>query len=534
MNHMLTKEEILTEYINRVGYGYLNYGLGSASIFYFGKEVNTLTEAEQLALLLLPKDPKKYDPYLQKWNFRTRYEWLVESLWSSAMISQTKSQELLSEQLIWNTTHEARAPYVKDFLAQKTLGMSGKIMTSFDLALTERITNESNHALDILKWRNVTDYWVLIAERWTSMKLRVMIGGRAYQSNDAWQVNTTMALRQPGSTIKPFTYLLAFMKLWLTPESTILDLPTSYTTIEGYSYEPKNYSREYLGEISLRRALAESVNIPSVKLLDALWVGTLLQFLRSLGITSLTHDADHYGLALTLGGGEVSLYELLGAYTIFSQSGALCPILFLAEDVRSCTPRIETKYVDMVISILTDRYAKIWSFPLHSALDFVDRFVFVKTGTSRNFRDNWAIGFTEHYLIGVWVGNKSGENMKWVSGATGAGEIFRRIVYSLEPDEYESEPPANTYASEGQQYLTITKPLAGSVYDVWDGNIEIMPEFRTNFLYDVGVWKLDGETLTWRTLPITLGDHSLELFLMNEWVMIETTQVKYKGVREDR
>lgn len=353
----------------------------------------------------------------------------------------------------------------------------------------------------------MSDYGVLIAERTKfnpgvgknpgiTPVLRVMIGGKDYSDSLNGQVNTTLALRQPGSTIKPFTYTLAFEKLGLTPESTILDLPTAYETSEGYAYEPKNYSQDYKGEITLRQALSESVNIPAIKLAERVGTSTLLQFLRELGITSLKETAEHYGLGLTLGNGEVSLLELLQAYTIFSHEGKYCPFKILTDQPPSeCEQKIDPEYTNMVVSILSDRYAKLGGFPLYSSLDFPDRNVTVKTGTSRNFRDNWAVGFTDHYMIGVWTGNKSGENMKGVSGATGAGEIFRRIVYALEKTE-QTQLPEKTIAN-GQPYLTITNPLENALYrkDSLSNREkeQIQLRFETNIPHDHIQWMLDGK-----------------------------------------
>lgn len=245
-----------------------------------------------------------------------------------------------------------------------------------------------------------------------------MIGGKNYLESEEGQVNTTISPRQPGSTIKPFTYLLAFSELGLTPESTITDLPVHYETAEGYSYEPKNYSQDYQGEVTLREALSQSINIPAIKVLELLGVDRLLSFLRSVGITSLQESSDHYGLALTLGDGEVTLFELLQAYSIFAYDGLYCPISYLENSHPPCVQKVDKKYTDKITSILSDRYVKLPEFPLGSSLDFPDRWVALKTGTSRNFRDNWTVGFTKHYMIGVWTGNKNGENMKGVSGAT--------------------------------------------------------------------------------------------------------------------
>ncbi|MDP2104013.1 MAG: penicillin-binding transpeptidase domain-containing protein, partial [Candidatus Gracilibacteria bacterium] len=426
--------------------------LKSAAKYYFNKEPQNLTQAEQIALLVLPKDPKKYDPYRQPKNFRTRFELLIKTLVATKVLTESEGENIRSEQLVFNTDHSNPLPYVSDFLKSRDILSKHLYQTTFDNNLTNQIDTIAKNALRELSWRNVSDYGILIAERTENNPLlRVMIGGASYHESSAGQVNATTALRQPGSTIKPFTYVLAFKNLGLTPEDTILDLPIAYKTSENYSYEPKNYTQDYKGEITLRRALSESINIPAVKIAEKVGVSSLLDFLRSLGITSLTKDADHYGLALTLGDGEISLFELLQAYTIFANNGQFCPFE-ITTSTETCKKIIDSKYTDMINSILTDRYAKLAGFPLYSPLDFADRIVAVKTGTSRNFRDNWAVGFTPHYMIGVWTGNKSGENMKGVSGATGAGEIFRRIVYTLEPTGQDPKP--STPVSKTQNYLT--------------------------------------------------------------------------------
>jgi penicillin-binding protein 1C len=188
--------------------------------------------------------------------------------------------------------HSNPLPYITDFLQLKSIYAhtdGGNIATTFDRELIEQIDTIANNTLNEIAWKNVGDYGVLVAERGSTGNgsqtiqnplLRVMIGGSNYSESTAGQVNTTLALRQPGSTIKPFTYALAFEKLGMTPESTILDLPIAYKTEENYAYEPKNYSQNYKGEITLRQALSESVNIPAIKLAEQVTVPILLGFLR--------------------------------------------------------------------------------------------------------------------------------------------------------------------------------------------------------------------------------------------------------------
>ena len=162
-------------------------------------------------------------------------------------------------------------------------------------------------------------------------------------------------------------------------------------------------------------ALAGSVNIPAIRLTEKLGVDPILQFLRKLGVSSLSENAEHYGLSLGLGTGEISLFELVRAYSLFAKGGKYCSLIYLLGEKTSCETISDKKYTDMIEEVLSKREYKVRNFPIGSALDFSDRFAFVKTGTSRNFRDNYAIGYTDHYLIGIWTGNKNGDNMKGVS-----------------------------------------------------------------------------------------------------------------------
>ena len=229
---------------------------------------------------------------------------------------------------------------------------------------------------------------------------------------------------------------------------------------------------EYRGEVSVAEALAGSLNVPAVKTLDAIGSQNFLNFLRHLGIESLKQPAEHYGLALALGAGEISLYELTRAYSVLANSGQLCDIqlIELKKQRDSCKQVVEERFVQDIIHILSNRYYKLGSFPLNSNADFPRRFVVLKTGTSRHFSDTRAMGFTRNYIIGVRVGNKDGSNMESVSSVDGAGAIFKQIVELLEPTEplnilnIEPSDPLIRESSEIVGFVQITSPLAGSVF----------------------------------------------------------------------
>ena len=188
----------------------------------------------------------------------------------------------------------------------------------------------------------------------------------------------------------------------------------------------------------------------------------------------------------------------------------------------------------MVTSILSDRYVKLPEFPINSSLDFPDRRVALKTGTSRNFRDNWTIGFTDHYMIGVWTGNKNGENMKWVSGATGAGEIFARIVYALEKED--ASPQIIKETKQSRLFLEITNPLDGASYKrspTRSGTLQkIALRFHTNIPYDSAYWIHDGVRSEETSMSIQIGKHTIEIILEKNGKEIERKKSSYT-VTED-
>ena len=252
-------------------------------------------------------------------------------------------------------------------------------------------------------------------------------------------------------------------------------------------------------------------------------VENILSFLKKLGVSSLDKPAEFYGLSLGLGTGEISLFELVQAYSLFAKKGNYCPLVFLDSEVSSCQKIVDSRYTDMIEQSLTKREFKVRNFPVGSALDFSDRFAFVKTGTSRNFRDNYAVGYTDHYIIGVWTGNKDGENMKGVSGASGAGEIFGAVVRKLEAETSVSGLTAKEFIKNESPFIEITSPLQFAKYRV-DPAIpketqKIELSYRTNIAYQEYTWLLDGKKLSeeFVSLPsLSLGKHTLILQLQDE------------------
>jgi penicillin-binding protein 1C len=376
-----------------------------------------------------------------------------------------------------------------------------------------------------LAWKDVWDYWVIITER-KNNNMKVMIWWINYYEENG-QVNSTTALRQVGSTIKPFTYLLSFKDLWYKANTTILDLPIQFETNDWNSYAPKNYSLDYKWEVSLAEALSQSINIPAVKLTNEIWLNRLYDFLKKLKISSINKSPEHYWLALTLWVSEMSLFELLQAYSIFANDWDLCKINSLSTEGFStlCTNIIEKEYIDMVFEILTNRYFKLKWFPINSNLDFPGREVFIKTGTSRNFRDNWTVGFTKNYMIWVWVWNKDWTYMKWVSWATWAGEIFKKIVEKLEPVEENFEDKKIIFSQENrEEFLEITSPLNNSIYKIdltKPKHInKIKLDFTTNINYDEIKWFKNNKQINSNFIDLEKGTFEIKVILYKDWEII--------------
>ncbi len=512
------KERIISEYLNRIEFGRISVGVAAAAKSYFGKDLRNLTEAEQLALLVMAKNPVGYDAAKNPAAFRKRFERAVDELREGGNVDAEKASLLRAEKLSFPLPKNT-LPYVVDALGRSEFSewknaacpeaegsRCGVVRTSADLERTERVRNIAGGVLSELRWRDVSDYGVLLVDRKTR-EVRVFLGGADYSAENGGQVNVLLSPRQVGSTLKPFVYLLAMERSGVRTEDTVLDLPVSFQTSEGTPYEPKNYSLSYRGSVTVAEALAGSLNVPAVRMAEKVGVGNLLAFLRSLGISTLNEDADHYGLSLALGTGEIPLYQLLRAYTVFSHEGRYCPFRLVPAEGggrdSECEPRAESESVAEIRRILTNRAFKLREFGTDTALDFADREVFVKTGTSRNFRDNYAVGFVrtpsgndfpEGFLLAVWSGNKDGTNMKGVSGATGAGEIFGRIVRELVPPG--SGPEEVRLDARKTGYLEIVSPLPNSRYrfdpSVPSDRQTFTTKFSTDLEYGRAQWLLDG------------------------------------------
>ncbi len=435
------KDQVFELYLNSIYFGGLAYGVEAASWQYFCKSVQNLDLAESAFLAGLPQAPNRYYPFKHFEAAKQRQETILAAMLKADLITQAEFDESKAEEIKLNPAKaEKKAPHFSDFVIQEiqqnptiprpSSVPSAKITTTLDLGLQERVENLLESQITFLRSKNVENAAAVVLDPKTG-DILAMVGGVDY-SDPSIQgaVNLATSLRQPGSALKPLVYAAAFEKGW-TPETVIVDEPIKYDTPEGLPYSPQNFDLSFRGPVTAAQALAESLNVPAVKTLDYVGLSTFLKLARDFGITTFTEDASHYGLSLALGSGEVSLLELASAFGTFANHGNHCPFLYLlTKSAPECSLAVKPETASLISAILSNNDLRMPEFGEENPLNF-DYPVAAKTGTSRNFRDNWTMGYTDDYVVGVWVGNARGELMQGATGITGAAPIFSKIVNML-------------------------------------------------------------------------------------------------------
>jgi len=445
-----TKEEILEMYLNQVGFGGATYGIEEASQKFFAKPASQLTLPQAALLAGLIASPTRFSPFGAHPELaKERQKLVLQKMLENNYLTKDQYQQALTEKIEFAPQRiDIKAPhfvmYVKDLLAQKygekLLETGGlEITTSLDLDLQE--TAQKIVAEEIKKLGNlhITNGAALITNPKTG-EILAMVGSKDYFAQDLdGNVNVTLSLRQPGSSIKPVNYSLA-LENGFTPATLLDDSPITYHIPGQLPYSPKNYDNRYHGLVPLRVALGSSYNIPAVKVLASLGVDKMIERGREMGITTWDNPS-RFGLSLTLGGGEVKMIDMAVVYGVLANNGVrvdLNPILEVKDSQGKIleknssgtqTPVLSPGVAYLLTHILADNSARTPAFGPSSQLYIPNRQVAVKTGTTQNLRDNWTIGYTPSRLVAVWVGNNDGSPMSWVaSGVTGASPIWRKIM----------------------------------------------------------------------------------------------------------
>jgi 1A family penicillin-binding protein len=461
-----SKADILELYLNQIYYGNLAYGIDAAARAYFGKSAAELGLAECALLAGLPQAPAVYDPLVNPAVARERQAVVLGLMQDGGYISDEQAELARQEPLAFASQeypilapHFVTAVYaqVTDLLPADTLRQGGLVVrTTLDLdwqRAAERIVRQHLASLnqpqaDQLQSdeppHNAHNAALVALDPHTGQVLAMLGSPDYFDEGISGAINMALAPRQPGSTLKPFTYALALDpdqdEPWTTA-TMILDVHTSFVTHEGFAYAPVNFDLQEHGPVLVREALASSYNIPAVITLDRVGIAGLLRLLARLGITTLT-DPSEYDLSVTLGGGEVRLLELVAAYAALANGGSRVePVLVLEVTDADGTAvfnaqggpgdRVISQDVAWLITdILADNTARAPSFSTHSVLQ-IGRPAAAKTGTTTDFRDNWTVGYTPNLVVGVWVGNTDGSAMVNVSGISGAGPIWHQFMRTV-------------------------------------------------------------------------------------------------------
>ncbi|HWQ90714.1 MAG TPA: penicillin-binding protein 1C [Clostridia bacterium] len=444
------KQRILLEYLNRLDYGNLNLGCAAAAEFYFGKTLPRLTIAECALLAGLPQAPTRLNPVHHRDRAIKRQQWILREMRDCGFITAAELDRALAEKLGFAATSRAfRAPHFAELLlsvgwqlpGHPPMPASGRVQTTLDLELNRFTRTTIRRQLKQLASLNARNSAAVVIDNATGGVL-ALVGSEDYFSPRAGQVNGAWAPRSAGSTFKPFTYLLAFEK-GATPATIVADVPTDFSTATGL-FSPLNYDRRFYGPMTYRLALANSLNVSAVKTLESIGgAGELQRRLQACGLTTLNATPEHYGLGLTIGNAEARLLELANAYACLARLGQYRPCILRAGLTPSASQVCDPIAAFLIADILTDNSARSLAFGPDSPLRF-DFPVACKTGTSSNFRDNWAFGYTPEFTVGVWVGNFDAAPMSGVSGVSGAAPILHDLMQHLH-DHYGTSwyaPPA--------------------------------------------------------------------------------------------
>ena len=437
LEQVWSKEQVFAAYVNRIDFGNLNVGVAAAASYYFAKPLADLSDAECAFLAGLPKNPSRLNPHAAFAAAKKRQETVLRRMHGAGWLTAEQWDRAAHEPLTLRPARRLfRAPHFVDLvLRDLPRGAGASFATTLDLDLN-RFTEDAVRArLSKLRGQNVRSAAAVVLDN-ASGDVLALVGSEDYFAPAAGQVNGAWAPRSAGSTFKPFTYLLA-LERGATPATVVADVPALFATPTGL-YRPENYNRRCAGPVSYRQALGNSLNIPAVRVLAGLGGASALQErLRAWGLTTLEKPAGEYGLGLTIGNAETRLLELANGYATLARMGEWRPYRLSAANAQRSTPNaqrsMDPRTPDaawLIADMLSDNSARARSFGLHSALRF-DFPVACKTGTSTDYRDNWAVGYTPEFTVGVWVGNFDGSPMRDVSGVSGAAPILHDVFEHL-------------------------------------------------------------------------------------------------------
>ncbi|MCA9514158.1 MAG: penicillin-binding protein 1C [Myxococcales bacterium] len=529
-----SKEEILEQYLNRVPYGNQLQGAEAAALMYFGKPAAHLSLAEAAFLAGIPRSPTTLNPYRRLADVVARQREILDTMRERGAITEERWARAVAEPLqLLPRRGELRAPHFGAMVERAVMARAERprtVATTLDLAVQDDVAAVLARKDGDAAERGGFQAAAVVLDTRTA-EVRAWVGSRDFQDAAALGQNDgVLALRQPGSTLKPFVYG-TYLDLGGSVADVLADVPTEVPTEDGV-YRPQNYDRRFHGPVTMRTALGSSLNVPAVVTAEKVGVERVLATLHRAGFDSLTESPDHYGPGLALGNGEVRLIELAGAYAALGRGGEWRAPRWergdpegAPETRRVVSPETAWRLLDM----LSDDEARALGFGHDGPLALPYR-VAAKTGTSSDFRDNWAVAVTPDYTVAVWVGNFDGRPMNHVSGSVGAAPTVRQILQTLYPraarpgDVRWFEPPPGLESvtlcrltgavagplcpGRGREWLTLEE--RAELDGIGDGWRESALDRQNGLLAGPGCAKAEVERRRTVTLPAIYADWARE------------------------
>ncbi len=540
----MSKAEILQAYLNRLPMGSNIYGVEAASRIYFGVPASNLTLAQASLLAAIPNDPNRLNPYDHLLALKKRQSYVLDRMVQDGYITRAQSDRAHTEATALQSRQQGivAAPHFLFWLAnQLPANHPAQVRTTIDRPLQQFVEAQMLQVVRSLAPHNAHHAAVLVLDNQTGDVLAYVGSPDYFARTQLGQNDGVQALRQPGSTLKPFLYQLALENRTIQPNTILADVPTRYAIPGARLYSPSDYSETFQGPVRVRLALANSLNVPAVKTLEKVGVSKFLDRLHQLGFNHLTQTPEHYGLGLTLGSGEVSLWELARAYLTLARQGNSTELRVQNVESNQSSPNSaprtqnsklkispsETLRVGkaspkdlqnsklplppspstwlLITDMLSDRHARSRAFGVDSllALPFAAA---VKTGTSSDYRDTWTVGFTTKYTVAVWVGNFDSAPMQKVSGVMGAAPLWNRIMLHL----HEQQEPQPFQAPTG----LVPRPICAlSGARPTPACPAVVPEYL--FAEDLAAYEQEGD----RFFPTIQGKTQFTLPAeYNEWL----------------
>lgn len=541
LENRFLKNDILEFYLNQVPYAANRRGIKQAARFYFSKTPDRLSLREMTALIVLVRAPTSFDLYRSADKMNGLIDRQLRLFFEQGLISEKEFNQALSEQLILSPpTLTVQAPHFLEYVRSVNPAAGKAAETTLDVFLQKKISEMTRQRLKELRYRQVSNAAVLIADRHTG-EILAWVSETLDPATQA--INAVLAPRQPASAQKPLLYALALTK-GMTAATKIKDAPFARAVGQGVHHF-KNYSRSHYGDVTLRQALGNSLNIPALKTIEFIGFQMYYDFLKQLGFAHFDKPADFYREGLALGNAEVTLFELTQAYLMLANGGIFKPLRVYAGQESFKERRVLPETAATLIGhILSDPLARQLEFGTDSVLNFPVQTA-VKTGTSTNYRDAWAMGYNRDFAAGVWFGNLSYEPMNNVTGAAGPALLLRSIftelnkmrtsgALELSPElekrtvdgktEYFDPAVKETYLSEPSDCVVVSPengvmlaidPRIPRAYQQYPFSVSCVPKGA------VVVWRVDGEeafrgtenTFFW---PIERGRHTVQAEFRSE------------------